>query len=158
MNFDRSFEILLKFEGGYSNHPADTGLETMYGITEKVARANGYTGPMRDLSLDTAKQIYKKLYWDACRCDQMPDSLRYPLFDAAVHSGPAQSIRWIQGAVGVKTDGVIGPITQQAINVAPVQITRQKMLGLRLRFMTDRSNWPSFSRGWARRIASILDM
>jgi len=130
----------------------------MYGVTEKVARAEGFTGSMKNFSLNDAKTIYRKNYWDACRCDQMPDTLRYPLFDAAVNSGANQAIKWLQSAVGVKADGVIGPVTQQSVNVAPAQATRQKMIGNRLRFMTELKNWPSFSKGWARRIAAILEM
>ena len=158
MNFDTAFDLLITHEGGFSNHPDDPGGATMYGITEKVARANGYTGAMRDLTLDFSKSIYRKSYWDACRCDQMPDTLRYPLFDAAVNSGPGQAIKWLQSAVGVKADGAIGPVTQQAVNMAAPQPTRQKMIGNRLRFMTELANWPSFSKGWARRIAAILEM
>lgn len=158
MNFNQAFDLLITHEGGFSNHPNDPGGATMYGVTEAVAKAEGYHGPMSELTLDFAKEIYKKRYWDACKCDQMPDGLRYPLFDAAVNSGPAQSIKWLQFAVGAKPDGVIGPITQQAANMAPVQVTRQKMLGARLRFMTELNSWPSFSKGWSRRIASILEM
>ena len=158
MNFDTAFDLLITHEGGFSNHPDDPGGATMYGVTEAVARAEGYTGAMRDLTLDFAKQVYRKRYWDACRCDQMPDVLRYPLFDAAVNSGPGQAIKWLQSAVGVKADGAIGPVTQQAVNMAAPQPTRQKMIGNRLRFMTQLSNWPSFSKGWARRIAAILEM
>ena len=158
MDFNRAFDLLITHEGGFSNHPDDPGGATMYGITEVVARAEGYTGAMRDLTLDFAKSIYRKNYWDVCRCDQMPDVLRYPLFDAAVNSGPKQAIKWLQAAAGVKSDGIIGPITQQTVNVLPAQVTRQKMIGNRLRFMTELTNWPSFSKGWARRIASILAM
>jgi lysozyme family protein len=158
MDFPRAFDLLITHEGGFSNHPNDPGGATMYGVTEKVARSNGYTGEMKDLTLDFAKQVYRKTYWDACRCDLMPDVIRYPLFDAAVNSGPVQAIKWLQSAVGVKPDGIIGPVTQQTVNVLPAQVTRQKMIGNRLRFMTNLSNWPSFSKGWARRIAAILEM
>jgi lysozyme family protein len=158
MDFPRAFDLLITHEGGFGNHPNDPGGATMYGVTEVVARAEGYTGPMRELSLDFAKQVYRKRFWDACRCDSMPDVIRYPLFDAAVNSGPSQAIKWLQVAVGVKADGVIGPITQQTVNVLPAQVTRQKMIGNRLRFMTNLNNWPSFSKGWARRVAAILEM
>ena len=158
MNFETAFDLLITHEGGFSNHPDDPGGATMYGVTEAVARAEGYTGSMKDLSLDFAKSVYRKRYWDACRCDQMPDQLRYPLFDAAVNSGPGQAIKWLQAAVGVKADGAIGPVTQQAVNMAAPQSTCQKMIGARLRFMTNLNNWPSFSKGWARRIAAILEM
>jgi lysozyme family protein len=158
MDFNRAFDLLITHEGGFSNHPDDPGGATMYGVTEAVARANGYKGAMRDLTLDFSKSVYRKNYWDVCRCDQMPDVIRYPLFDAAVNSGPRQAIKWLQAAAGVKPDGIIGPITQQTVNVLPAQVTRQKMIGNRLRFMTELRNWPSFSKGWARRVAAILEM
>jgi lysozyme family protein len=59
----------------------------MFGITEEVARANGYTGDMRNLPLSTAKAIYKKKYWDANQVDKYPDHLKYALFDAFVNMG-----------------------------------------------------------------------
>ena len=160
MNFDQAFDLLITHEGGYANRPFsdDPGGSTMYGVTEKVARANGYTGQMQDLTLDFAKSVYRKQYWDACQCDAMPDAIRYPLFDAAVNSGVGQAIKWLQACVGVKVDGGIGPITRQAVNMASPQIVRQQMIGKRLRAMTEFKNWTANSRGWARRIAAILEM
>ena len=58
MNFDEAFELLLGHEGNYSDHPADPGGKTRYGITEAVARDVGYRGDMRDLPLDLAKRVY----------------------------------------------------------------------------------------------------
>jgi lysozyme family protein len=160
MNFDQSFDLLISHEGGFVHRPFsdDPGGATKYGITEKVARANGYNGQMQDLTLDFAKSVYRKQYWDACQCDSMPDSIRYPLFDAAVNSGAGQAIKWLQASVGVKADGVIGPMTRQSVNMAAPQVVRQKMIGARLRFMTNLSNWTANAKGWSRRIAAILEM
>lgn len=160
MKFEDAFDHLITFEGGFTNRPFsdDPGGRTMYGITERVAKDHGYVGRMEDLPLDFAKNVYRKSYWDACNCDQMQDSLRYPLFDAAVNSGVTQAIKWLQSAIGVKADGVIGPMTRQAANMASPQIVRQQMIGKRLRFMTERSNWSANARGWSRRIAALLEM
>lgn len=148
----------MTFEGGYSNHPDDTGKITKYGITESVAIAHGFTGDMRELTLDFAKQVYRKSYWDACQCDVLPDSIRYPLFDAAVNSGVGQAIKWLQSAVNVKADGALGPMTLHAVNMSAPMVVRQQMIGKRLRMMTELKSWPSFSRGWSKRIAAILEM
>lgn len=156
MDFDTAFHRLLGHEGGYSNHPSDPGGETMWGVTKRVAQANGYRGEMKDLPVDVAKQIYHKDYWSPVRADQLPDVLRYPVFDAAVNSGVRQSIRWLQEAVGAKIDGVIGPQTVSFASKSDPEITVRKMLGIRLQFMTDLSTWHSFGRGWARRVASLL--
>ena len=105
MNFDQAFDILLKHEGGFSDHAADPGGKTRYGITEAVAREVGYRGDMRELPLDLAKRIYKDRYWDAVRAEELPEAIRYAVFDAAVNSGPRQAILWLQRAVGVRDDG-----------------------------------------------------
>ena len=160
MNFDQAFDLLMTHEGGFSNRPFsdDPGGATMYGVTERVAREHGYTGAMQDLTLDFAKSVYRKSYWDACQCEFMPDVIKYPLFDAAVNSGSGQAIKWLQSAAGVKSDGAIGPMTRSAVAVADHGVLRQQMIGKRLRFMTELKNWTANSRGWSRRIAALLEM
>jgi len=156
MHFDEAFHHLLGHEGAYSNHPDDPGGETMWGVTKAVARENGYEGLMKDLPVDTAKVIYKAKYWDAVRVEELPPVLRYAVFDAAVNSGPGTSIRWLQEAVGATPDGVLGPKTLAAINELNPDGVLRRMLGKRLNAMTNMRGWPSFSAGWARRIASLL--
>lgn len=156
MQFDAAFHHLLGHEGGYSNHAADPGGETMWGVTIAVARANGYTGPMRDLPVETAKAIYRKQYWDAVRADELPPAIRYAVFDAAVNSGVGQAAKWLQRAVGVSDDGRIGPTTLYAARAGHPDAVLRNMLGQRLNAMADMKGWPAFSRGWAKRIASLL--
>ena len=158
MNFDQAFTTLLKHEGGFSDHAADPGGKTRFGITEAVAREVGYRGDMRELPMDLAKRIYKDRYWDAVRAEELPAAIRYAVFDAAVNSGPRQSIRWLQRAVGVRDDGVIGPITLGAVRATDPQVLLRRMLSARLRFMADLPTWPTFGRGWARRIADLMEM
>jgi lysozyme family protein len=157
MNFDTAFQALLTHEGGYSDHAADPGGKTRYGITEAVARQAGYRGDMRELPLDLAQRIYRREYWDAVRADELPAALRYPLFDAAVNSGVGQAIKWLQRAAGVKDDGVIGPVTLAAVAQLDASALRMRMLAQRLRLMASLPSWPSFGRGWANRICSLLE-
>ena len=157
MNFDVAFAKLLGHEGEFSDHPDDPGGKTRYGITEAVARRVGYRGDMRELPLDLAKRIYKAEYWDAVRADEMPPAVRYVLFDAAVNSGVGQAARWLQNAAGVTPDGVIGSRTMAAVNALDANGLKSRLLASRLRMMTNLSNWPSFSRGWARRIADLME-
>lgn len=154
-NFDKAFTSLLGHEGGYSNHQNDPGGETMWGITVAVARENGYTGPMRDMSQNVAKMIYRKKYWlDVF--DELPYQVAFNLFDAAVNSGTGQAVRWLQRSVGVADDGKLGPVTLAAAKSADPLALALKINAERLMFMTNLSVWPSFSRGWARRIAANL--
>lgn len=157
MDFDTAFHHLLGHEGGYSNHEADPGGETMWGVTKVVARAHGYEGLMKDLPVATAKEIYRKSYWDPVQADKLPQLLRYAVFDAGVNSGPATAIRWLQQAVGATPDGILGPRTLAAINELNHDATLRRMLAKRLTAMTSMSGWPSFSRGWARRVATLLE-
>ena len=143
-------------EGGYVNHPNDPGGETNWGVTKAVARDFGYTGSMRDLPRDTAKRIYRVKYWDAVKADEMPAAVRYPLFDAAVNSGVGQAARWLQRALGVADDGKIGAITIAKAKQSDGVAVASAMIGQRLQFMTNLSTWPSFGKGWARRIAALL--
>ena len=156
MNFDVAFERLLQHEGGYSNHRADPGGETMYGITEAVARKHSYLGPMHDLSLDTARAIYRRDYWDAVQADLMPDAVRFDLFDAAVNSGVRSAVRWLQRAAHATDDGIIGPKTLLAVRLADPHKLAKRFNGHRLKFMVGLGAWSSFGRGWARRIATNL--
>lgn len=156
MNFDAAFDRLLGHEGGYSSHPDDPGGETMWGVTLKVARANGYTGPMRDLPRDTAKAIYRAQYWTPVRADELPDSVRFDVFDAAVNHGVSQSAKWLQRAVGAQPDGVIGAVTVGAARAAGPMLAAH-FNGQRLQFYTDLATWPTFGKGWARRVAANLN-
>jgi lysozyme family protein len=157
MNFESAVNKLLGLEGGFSDHPADNGGKTMYGITEAEARRVGYRGDMRELPLDLAKQIYKRDYWDVVKADELPAAVRYVVFDAAVNSGTGQSAKWLQRACGVVDDGVIGPKTVAAANALNGDALRGKLLAQRLRFMANLSDWPAFGRGWARRICDLME-
>lgn len=156
MNFDAAFEKLLGHEGKYSNNPADPGGETMYGVTLRVARASGYAGEMRDLPLSVAKDIYRELYWDTIHADEIPDAVRFDVFDASVNSGPGQAVRFLQRATGVTDDGRLGPVTIRAVKAMDPQLLDKRLNGYRLRFMAELKTWPTFGRGWAARIATNL--
>lgn len=154
MNFDAAFDKLMTFEGGYSNNAADPGGETMWGITARVARAEGFIGDMKSMPKETAKAIAKKRYWSPVHCDDLPAAIRYAMFDSAYNSGPAQAVKWLQRAVSVQDDGVIGPMTIDAANRAASLLPA--VLGLRLDFLTSLPTWGQFGKGWTRRVASIL--
>lgn len=156
MNFDQAFDRLLGHEGGYVNDPRDPGGETNWGITIAVARAEGYKGAMRDLPRDTAKSIYRARYWAAVRADELPDSVRFDVFDAAVNHGVSQAAKWLQRAVGTTPDGVIGAVTVAATRTAG-PLLGAKFNAIRLRFYTDLATWPVHGKGWARRVASNLE-
>lgn len=156
MNFDEAFTKLLGHEGGYSNHPNDPGGETMWGITKRVAVEAGYTGAMKDLPKAYAMAIYRDRYWDSIQIDLLPPDARFAVFDAAVNSGIVQATKWLQRAVNVEDDGLLGRITLLAAKNLPGTTIAARISGHRQMFMTDLPQWKDFGRGWARRIAKNL--
>lgn len=95
-------------EGGYSNHPADRGGPTRWGVTEQVARAHGYAGDMRVLPRERAVQIYEAQYWRDPGFAQV--FLRFPevaalLFDIGVNMGPGVAGVFLQRCLNVFNQG-----------------------------------------------------
>lgn len=127
---DDLIDAVIDREGGYSKHPADRGGSTRWGITEAVARASGYTGDMRHFAREAAAVIYRRIYWQRPRIDDV--ARRAPLiaaelFDTGVNMGPAVAIAFLQRALNalnrgardypdVLLDGRIGPQTLGALD------------------------------------------
>lgn len=150
--FDECFDKLLGHEGGYVFNPADPGGETKWGISKR-----SYPNlDIKSLTAEDAKRIYWRDYWLRCGCEDLPRGLAFDVFDAAVNSGPNRAARWLQTALGVRADGVIGPDTKAAVAKAEPNGLRARYSGVRLDFMASLPSWPSFGRGWARRIAANL--
>lgn len=149
-DFDDCFDRLMGHEGGYVNHPSDPGGETMWGVTARVARAYGYHGSMRELPKATAKAIAKTLYWDVLHCDDYPAPIAWQLFDTLYNGG--RPVLWAQQAVGVKADNQLGPITRAAIARADPRVFALRFLAARGDYLTRLKTWPTFGKGWARRV------
>lgn len=95
-------DALIEREGGYVHHPADKGGPTCFGITEAVARAHGYAGPMRQLPRQEAAEIYRRLYWLRPGFDRIASRsarVAAELFDAGVNMGPAVAATFLQRAL-----------------------------------------------------------
>ena len=110
--FEACLPLLLAHEGGFVEHPDDPGGATKFGITGRtLARFRG-TKVTREavmaLTRDEAGEVYRTLYWDKIGGDHLPAGIDYAVFDAAVNSGVRQATLWLQRALGVTADGVIG--------------------------------------------------
>lgn len=121
MTLDQIIDATIKAEGGYVNDPTDRGGATKYGITQAVARANGYSGDMRDLPLQTARDIYKREYAVKPGFTDFPSEIAAELFDTGVNMGTAKATQFLQRAVnalsgaGITVDGKMGPATRNAV-------------------------------------------
>jgi lysozyme family protein len=149
--FDQAFEIVVGHEGGYSNNANDPGGETKYGIS-----ARSYPNiNIGSLTLDQAKAIYQTDYWNKAGCDLCDPGLALIVFDAAVNNGVGQAIRWLQGAVGVTADGVIGAQTKAAIAKANPEEALTAAHASRINMMANLPTWKTFGRGWSKRLAQL---
>ena len=152
MTFDEAFKALIGHEGGYVNDPKDSGGETKFGVSKRAYPGEDIAG----LTLERAKALYLRDYWDVIHADELPKHVRFAVFDAAVNSGVRQAIKWLQRAVGVNDDGVIGHKTLSAVVAMEPYKLAAVFNGQRLKFMTELNTFHVFGRGWARRVAENL--
>ena len=129
MKLDQYIELLIEREGGYVNHSKDKGGPTSFGITERVARAFGYTGSMEEMPRLKARAIYKERYWFQPRFNFINDihpELAEEMLDTGVNMGTGTAVKFLQRALNVlnmhgrhypdiEVDGAIGRMTVAAL-------------------------------------------
>jgi hypothetical protein len=156
-NFEKSLELVLQHEGGYTNHPSDPGGRTNLGVTQRVWE--DYVGhkvdeqTMRNLTKELVAPLYRKEYWDAVHGDKLPCGADYLAFDFAVNAGAFRSIKTIQRALNITADGIIGPVTLKSIQGANAEDFINNFTNAKERFYRSLSNFPTFGRGWFNRVA-----
>jgi lysozyme family protein len=104
MTIDQIIDEVLRKEGGFVNNPNDRGGATNWGITEAVARENGWTGAMRDLPRDKAREIYYRQYVRAPGFDAIipiSSAVAAEVVDTGVNMGPSVAGRFLQRALNV---------------------------------------------------------
>jgi len=158
-NWEKCFEMVLKHEGGYVNHPKDPGGRTNLGVTQRAWEE--YVGrsvdeaEMRSLTPEKVKPIYKSRYWDRIKGDDLPSGVDYAAYDLAVNSGVGRAAKYLQSIAGVPSDGIIGPKSLAAIKDCPADEMVDAMCGMRLEFLKALPTWDTFGKGWGRRVAEV---
>jgi lysozyme family protein len=160
-NYAKCLAQVLKYEGGYVDHPKDPGGPTNKGITQEVydewrEKNNLSDQSVRNITNEEVGSIYRQEYWDRIRGDDLPSGVDFAVFDYAVNSGVYRAAKTLQAVVGVPQDGVIGPATIKAINAK----RDNKSIALdvtdrRLAFMKGLAIWPTFGKGWSARISNV---
>lgn len=157
--FRRCLAETLKHEGGWADHPKDPGGATMKGITLATFRAfKGKTATKADLraiSDADLEAIYRNGYWATTRCDDLPAGVDLMVFDLAVNSGPGRAAQFLQEAVGVTADRSIGPLTLAGVKALPASEIVLRMRNRRDRFFRGLPTFPTFGRGWLRRLEDV---
>lgn len=108
MDVGELIDEVIGREGGYVNHPADKGGPTRWGITEAVARAQGWRGDMRHLPRNEAAAIYRRAYWLRPGFDQVAEhapAIAAELFDTGVNMGPPVAAGFLQRALNALNRG-----------------------------------------------------
>jgi len=164
-NFNVALQLILRFEGGYVNDPADKGGETNKGIIKKVydAYRTSIGKPIqsvKNISDEEVKDIYYKNYWLAAKCDKLPVDVDTVHFDAAVNCGPTQAAKFLQRSIGVNADGVVGDTTLAKVNSMSSKVVVKSYVSSRIDFYIDLVikdvTQVKFLKGWIRRAISSL--
>lgn len=144
--YDRAFAAIVGEEGGHSSDSRDPGGETKYGISKRAY-------PNEDIpamTLDRAKFLYRRDYWDAIRAEELPWAWALLVFDCAVNQGVATATRMMQDALGVMVDGKIGPRTIAAAQGRDSR-TLARFLALRALRYTKTGGFDVYGYGWLTR-------
>ncbi len=159
-SYDECLRRLLIHEGGYTNHPADPGGPTNFGITiadyRRYVKPSAAAADVKAMKLDEAKAIYRAKYWDAQRCDELPAGVDDTVFDYGVNSGIGRSGKVLRRVLGLSdansavTDEVIAALGKRDPKAVITAINDE-----RLAFLKSLKTWPVFGAGWARRVEEV---
>jgi lysozyme family protein len=162
--FEKSIPFILRWEGGFVDHPADPGGRTNKGVTQKVYdawRARQGQAP-RDVKLIDESEvhaIYESDYWLPPRCDLLQGPLDLVQFDTAVNMGVGRAVRLLQRCVGCEPDGDFGPNTREAASTCDCANTVSAYCDAReayYRSLADKNpKLKVFLKGWLNRLNAL---
>lgn len=159
VNFDGCVSLVLQFEGGWSDNPADPGGATMKGVTFATFSAHFPGSTLDDLRNITDAQlqaIYRAGYWRPINGDALPTGLDLEVFDMAVNGGVARAARILQALAGATQDGDIGPDTLAAVAVmGDATVPISLFADARRTYYRSLPTFATFGAGWLRRVAQI---
>lgn len=162
--FDISFDRTIGHEGGYQTDPKDRGNWTTGVIGKGELKGTKYgisamTYPnvdIKNLTVDRAKAIYKKDFWDKPGIERFPTVIQFQLFDATINHGWATTVKMLQRAIGVTDDGIVGPKTIAAANQTFAEDLLLKFTAERIEYYTKLSTFQTYAKGWMMRCANNL--
>lgn len=158
-NFAKSLKLVLRHEGGWSDHPKDPGGATMKGVTlanfRRYVKPNATKNDLRNISDEQIGTVYRRFYWDAVAGAELPDGVDYAVFDFAVNSGPSRAAKFLQTYVGAVSDGKIGPATIKAVKAKPHAAVIHGLCDARMAFLKRLKTWPTFGKGWTSRVSAV---
>lgn len=158
-NFQRALSLVLKSEGGWSDHPSDPGGATMKGVTlanfRRFVKPNATKDDLRKITDAQVATVYRRFYWDAVAGAELPDGVDYAVFDYAVNSGPGRAIQHLQEVVGATVDGKIGPETIRKVKATMAATVINDLCDRRMKFLRGLKTWGTFGKGWTSRVSAV---
>ena len=162
--FQRAFALVVGHEGFFSTDRRDPGNWTGGKVGHGIFRGTKYGISAKqypdldifNLTLDEARDIYRRDYWDRVHGDELPPGVAYITFDAEINTG--RGVHWLQDAAGTVPDGRYGPNTRRAVALAgrdPERLMRDiNAHRLNYYMQLDRLNDIN-GFGWARRVIEV---
>ncbi len=162
--FKGALPFILRWEGGYVNHPADPGGPTNKGVTQKVydqwrKQRGQATRSVKFIDNDEVAAIYQDNYWMPPRCDLLESQLDLVQFDTAVNMGVGRAVRFLQQTLGCSVDGKFGPTTVNAVASCDAGQAIAKYCDVRERFYRNlaqsKPTLKVFLKGWLNRLNAL---
>jgi lysozyme family protein len=153
-DFKECLDLVLKSEGGWSNHPSDPGGETNLGVTKAVWEewVGHPVKTMKNLTKDDVAPLYEQRYWRPCYGEVLPRGLDLLVFSAGVNTGPGRAVKLLQSAIGCLPDGIIGPTTRSLILASNSATLISKFSETRREYYRALKTFPIFGVGWLTRV------
>jgi uncharacterized protein (TIGR02594 family) len=158
--FGKCVALVLASEGGNVDDPRDRGGRTSRGVTQDDWNRWRLTRPGLPVDVFQAPQdqivaIYHDQYWDAVKGDDLPSGVDYAVFDCGVLNGVGTAARILRQGLDVKVDGDIEEDTLAACSRADKTALINQICDDRLSRMRQMSGWPTFGKGWTKRVESV---
>lgn len=157
VEFDDIIEKVLEHEGGLVDDAKDAGGLTNMGISQRAYPDED----IRGLTVERAKELYKRDYWDRYRTGSLPDRLRHIYVDMCINMGGGRAIKILQEACNSKNankidvDGGIGPATiKAASNVEPFRLRAYRVM-FYAELVMKKPDQEKFWVGWFRRSCEV---
>jgi lysozyme family protein len=158
-NFQTSLELVLAHEGYFGNDPRDAGGMTNLGVTKRAWQAwvkrPVDEAEMCSLTPESVAPFYKEMYWDTCKCDELPLGVDYAVFDFSVNAGVSRASKTMQSALGTAADGIVGPATLGVATNADPDEFLEKFSAAKEQFYRNLPTFEHFGKGWLRRVSEV---
>ena len=174
MTVEEMIDAILVREGGFVNHPDDRGGPTNHGVTQATLsdylQRDASVQDVKDLDIDTARDIYKKRYYQGPKIDLLPEPIQPFIFDCAINHGPRHAIKFVQkicnesGFGQLSEDGLMGSKTAAGADQCCKEMGKWMFLTLiqerkqfYLEIVVNDSSQKTFLKGWMNRANSFLE-